>query len=246
MADGRVLVPTADGQLFALDGGERRDPLAACRACSSRPGILGGASPAVAGGIVVAAYASGEVVALSLASGQQLWSDTVLRPRRTLAIGAIADIVGDPVIAGDRVFVAGASGEMAAFDLERGVREWTADVTSTQTPWVAGQLHLRAHRAQRAGLPGRPGRPDPLGEPARRAGRPRGPGLPPDPLDRARCWSSDRLLLASSEGEVVSVSPYTGEVLGRVELGGPVSVPPAVADGTVFFLTDGAELVAFR
>jgi outer membrane protein assembly factor BamB len=57
---------------------------------------------------------------------------------------------------------------------------------------------------------------------------------------------SDRLLLASSEGEVMSVSPLTGEVLGSGEVGGGVTVPPAVADGTVYFLTDAASLVAFR
>ena len=53
-------------------------------------------------------------------------------------------------------------------------------------------------------------------------------------------------MLASSEGQLVSVSPFTGEVLGTSELGGAVSVPAAVADGTVFFLTDGAQLVALR
>ena len=139
VAEGKVLVPTADAQLYALDAGSG-EVVWQHAGLFEQAGLLGGASPAVAGGIVVAAYPSGEVVALSLASGEQLWSDSVLRPRRTLAIGAIADIVGDPVIAGDRAFVAGASGEMAAFDLQRGAREWTADVTSTQTPWIAGNF----------------------------------------------------------------------------------------------------------
>ena len=134
-----MLVATADGQMFALDAATG-EPIWQHAGLFEQAGLLGGASPAVANGLVIAAYASGEVVALSLENGQQLWSDTVLRPRRTLAIGTIADIVGDPVIAGDRVFVAGVSGEMAAFDLERGVREWTAEVTSIQTPWVAGNF----------------------------------------------------------------------------------------------------------
>jgi outer membrane protein assembly factor BamB len=74
---------------------------------------------------------------------------------------------------------------------------------------------------------------------------------PDDPESRRIRWTgpvlvSDRLLLANSEGEVVSVSPYTGEVLGRAALGGAVAVPTAVADGTVYFLTEGAQLLAFR
>jgi outer membrane protein assembly factor BamB len=244
VAGGRVLVPTADGQLYAFDtaAGELAWQHAGL---FEQAGLLGGASPAVADGIVIAAYASGEVVALSLDTGQQLWSETVLRPRRTLAIGTIADIVGDPVIAGGRVLVAGVSGEMAAFDLERGVRQWTAEVTSTQTPWVAGNfIFLLTERNEVVCMVDQGGRirwVSPL------------PALvdPENPESRQIRWTgpilvSDRLVLASSEGAVISVSPFTGEVLGTGEVGGAVSVAPAVADGTVFFLTDGGQLVAFR
>ena len=244
VAEGKVLVPTADAQLFALDAASG-DIVWQHAGLFEQSGILGGASPAVADGIVVAAYPSGEVVALSLSSGEQLWSDTVLRPRRTLAIGAIADIVGDPVIAGERVFVAGASGEMAAFDLERGAREWTAEVTSTQTPWIAGNfLFVLTERGEVVCLVDQGGRIRWVSGLQTRVD-------PDEPDSRAISWigpilASDRLLVASSEGELVTLSPQTGEQLGSVAIGGGVSVPPAVADGTVFFLTDDAELVAFR
>lgn len=241
---GYVLVPSVDSQLFALDAGSgeiawRHSGL------FEQAGLLGGASPAAAGEIAVAAYSSGEVVALFLHSGEPLWNETVLRPRRTLAIGAITDIVGDPVIDGDRVLVAGASGEMAAFDLERGDRLWAAEVTSTQTPWVAGDfIYALTERNELVCMLRQGGRVrwvSPLGELA-----------DPEDTSSARVrWVgpllvSDRLLLASSLGEVASVSPYTGELLGKAELAGPVTLPPIVADGTVYFLTDDGELLAYR
>jgi outer membrane protein assembly factor BamB len=241
---GKVLVPTADNQLFALDGATG-EILWRNAGLFEQAGILGGASPAATDTTVIAAYASGEVVALSLATGQQLWNETVLRPRRTLAIGAITDIVGDPVIDGDRVIVAGASGEMAAFDLAQGERVWTADVTSTQTPWVVGDfIYVLTERNELVAM-------------LRQGGRIRWVSPlavlvdPENPDSRRIRWVgpvlvSDRLLLASSEGEVVSVSPYTGEILGKASLAGPVTVPPVVAEGTVFFLTDDAELLAYR
>jgi outer membrane protein assembly factor BamB len=241
---GKVLVPTADSQLFALDG-ESGEIEWRHAGLFEQAGMLGGGSPAVAGDIVVTTYASGEVVALSLGNGQPLWNETVLRPRRTLAIGAITDIVGDPVIADGKVIVAGASGEMAAFDLERGERQWSADVTSTQTPWVAGEfVYVLTERNELVAMLRQGGRVrwvSPLAELVD----------PEDPDSRRIRWTgpmlaSDRLLLASSEGEVVSVSPYTGEVLGKTSLAGAVSVPPVVADGTVFFLTDDGELLAYR
>lgn len=240
----RLLVPTADNQLFALDG-RTGEILWRQAGLFEQAGILGGASPAAAGNVVVAAFSSGEVVAVGLESGQPLWNETVLRPRRTLAIGDISDIVGDPVIDGDRVIVAGASGEMAAFDLARGGRVWSADVTSIQTPWIAGDfLYVLTERNELIAMlrqGGRirwvsplPSRVDPANPDSRRI-RWSGPVL-----------ASDRLLLTSSEGEVVSVSPYTGEVLGKATLPGSAGLPPIVADGTAYFLTDDGELLAYR
>lgn len=244
VAEGRLLVPSADNQLFALDMGSG-EILWRHTGLFEQAGILGGASPAAARGLALVAYSSGEVFALDLASGQPLWSETVLRPRRTLAIGAIPDIVADPVIDGDRVLVAGVSGEMAALDLARGGQLWRGSVTSTQMPWVAGEfIYLVTERGELVCL-------------LRQGGRIRwvkGLGnqvTPDDPSSRRIRWAgpvlaSDRLILASSEGEAVSVSPLTGELIGRVTLRGPVTLPPVIADGTVYFLTDEGELLAYR
>jgi outer membrane protein assembly factor BamB len=241
---GRVLTPTADSQLFALEG-STGDILWQHAGLFEQTGILGGASPAATNELVIAPFASGEVVALTLDTGQQIWNEAVLRPRRTLAIGTMADIVGDPVIAGGRVIVAGASGEMASFDLEQGSREWTAEVTSMQTPWVAGNfIYVLTERNEVVCMVDQGGRVrwvSPLGE-----------LVEPDNPDSSRIrWTapilvSGRLLLANSQSEMVSVSPYTGEILGKADLAGPVTVPAAVADGTVYFLTDAAELLAYR
>ena len=58
--------------------------------------------------------------------------------------------------------------------------------------------------------------------------------------------ASDRLLLANSEGEVWSISPYTGDALGRVDLPAPIQISPSVAKETVLVLTEDADLVALR
>jgi hypothetical protein len=44
----------------------------------------------------------------------------------------------------------------------------------------------------------------------------------------------------------MTVSPYTGEPLGRMEVPDGITMPPIVADGTIYFLTDDAELIAYR
>ena len=50
----------------------------------------------------------------------------------------------------------------------------------------------------------------------------------------------------SSQGRALSVSPYTGELLGEITLSDPASLAPVVANATLYILTDGAELAAFR
>ena len=57
---------------------------------------------------------------------------------------------------------------------------------------------------------------------------------------------TDRLLVASSRRDIMTVSPYTGEIIGKARLDGPVSLPPIVADGAVYLLTDGGDLIAYR
>lgn len=56
----------------------------------------------------------------------------------------------------------------------------------------------------------------------------------------------DRLVLVGSHGEILTASPYTGEPLGRMEAPDRILMSPVVADGTIYFLTDDADLIAYR
>ena len=57
---------------------------------------------------------------------------------------------------------------------------------------------------------------------------------------------SDRLVAVSSEGYAVSISPYTGEVLGQIDIPDKAFIAPIVADNMVYILTDDARLTALR
>jgi outer membrane protein assembly factor BamB len=244
VAEGRVLVLSADNQLYALDG-ETGRPVWRHAGFFEGAGLLGGSSPAVDGGVVVVPYSSAEVFGLRLDNGRPLWSDTVQRPRRTEALAQISDIDGQPVIENDQVYVAGYGGQMAAIQLRRGVRTWDLDLGSTQAPWLAGDfIYVLTVRSEIVCLLRNNGGirwVSPL------------PRLtdPKDPESTPIDWTGpilvgDRLLIAGSNRQALSVSPYNGEILGRLDLPGPVLVPPIVAGGTVYFLTEDAELLAYR
>lgn len=241
---GRLLVTTSANQTFALDAATG-DVLWQHAGFFEQAAILGGAAPAATERLAVVAYSSGEVFALDIADGRPIWSDTVLRPRRTLAIGAISDITGSPVIDQGRVIVAGNGGEMGAFEIGNGARSWNLDVTSRDTPWVAGDfIYVLTDRNEVVAVV-RQGGLVRWVSPLERLRN------PDDPESARIFWAGpvlagDRLILAGSTGEAISLSPYTGEILGRLRLPGPVSLPPVVADGTLYLLTNGGELLAYR
>ena len=202
VADGRLLVVSADNQLYALDG-ETGQPMWRHTGFFEGAGLLGGPSPAVGDSVVVVPYSSAEVYALRLDNGRPLWNDTVQRPRRTQGLAEINDIDGMPVIEDSRVYVASYGGQMAAIDLLRGIRVWDIDLASTQTPWLAGDfIYLLTTRGEVVCL-------------LRENGRVRWvsplPRLedPDDPSSEPISWTGpilvgDRLLLAGSTGEALS------------------------------------------
>lgn len=244
IAEDRVLVLSADNNLYALDAATGQ-PVWRHAGFFEGTGLLGGPSPAVADGVVVVPYSSAEVFALRLDNGRPLWSDTVERPRRTQALDQITDIDGLPVIDDGLVYVAGYAGQMAAIDLRRGIRAWDIDIASADTPWVAGNfIYLLTTRGEVVCL-------------VRASGRVRWvsplPRLtnPDDPGSTPIVWSGpilvgDRLLLVGSNDQAITMSPYNGEILGRQELPGPEVIAPIAAGGTVFMLTENAQLLAYR
>ena len=56
----------------------------------------------------------------------------------------------------------------------------------------------------------------------------------------------NRLIVLSSPGEAVSVSPDTGELVGRQEMSAGGFLGPVIADNTLYLLTDDANLSAYR
>ena len=240
---GLVFVVTRDNQMHALDGADGQI-LWSHTGIAETSGLMGGGSPAVEGDIVVVPYSSGEIFALRGQNGRPLWSDSLTAIRRVDAVSALADIRGRPVIADGRVYAISHSGRMVAIDQRTGRRIWEADLGGVEQPWIAGDFaYVVTSGAVVVCLTTREGLirwVTPL-------------QLYDDPDDRQGRinWSGpilagDRLIIAGSNREVLSLSPYTGQILGRMEMPDGVPVAPIVAGSTLYILTDDADLIALR
>jgi outer membrane protein assembly factor BamB len=243
VSDGRVFVVTVENELVVLaaDDGRR---LWNHNAIPETASLLGSASPAVEGEVVVAAYSSGELYALEVENGRPLWSDNLAATRNVNAVASLADIRGRPVLDRGRVFAASHSGRIAAIDLRSGDRVWEQQFGSTHSPWVVGDyLYVLSNENELLCLTRNDGKirwvyqlPSYQNEKKRK-----------DPITWAGpVLGSDRLIVLSSAGDAISISPYTGEPLGREEMTAGGYMAPVIADNSLYVLTDDANLSAYR
>ena len=243
VAEGRVFAVTIENELNTLSTDDGRK-LWSHNGIPEPAGLLGGASPAVEGEVVIPAYTSGEIFALRVENGRSVWSDSLASTRSVNAISGLADIRGRPVIDHGRVFAISHSGRMAAIDLRSGERVWEQEIASSHSPWVAGEFvfvlandntlvcltrkdgkirwvhQLRRYEDEKA-------KSDPI--------RWAGPVL-----------GGNRLIALSSLGELVSVTPDGGQRVGGQSLSGSAFLGPVIAENALYLLTDDANLSAYR
>jgi outer membrane protein assembly factor BamB len=239
----RVYVMSQDNQLQALDAATG-EPQWEANATVELASILGPGAPAIAQDTVVAGFSSGELFALRIENGRTVWQDQLARTGRTTALAALADIAASPVIDRGRVFAIGHGGRMAALELATGQRVWERSFAGTSTPWVAGDFVFAVTvDGELVALTRGEGKIRWLTrlQRWRNAGKKSG----------AIQWfgpvlASDRLLLSSSDGRLVSVSPYTGAIISSIKAGAPAYLPPVVANKTLYLLTDDGKVSAYR
>jgi outer membrane protein assembly factor BamB len=244
VSGGRVFIATIDNHMHAIAASNGRD-LWDHRGINENAGIMLSTSAAVTGEFVIAPYSSGEVYALRVQNGRPAWSDMLTRSHGVTALSEIDDIAGRPVVDRNLVFAISHSGQMAAIQLDKGDRLWTRDIGGIQTPWVAGEyVYVVTLQSQILCLTRREGKVKWIHQLPRFA----------DPADNTSdplVWSgpvlvSDRLVVVSSNGFAQTISPYTGQLLARMEIPAAAYIPPVVANETLYILTNDAELVALR
>ena len=251
--DGRLYVVARDSRLLVFstdDGGFLWEH----SAISENATIMTASSPAVSEQLVVAGFNSGEVVGLRNLNGTQVWADTLSgRARLVTPLAELNGVVGRPVIDRDRAFAINHGGRMVAIDLRTGERIWTADIASAETPWVMGDyvlvMSLEGELICLSRAQGRVRWVRPLSELTNSDGDPiitmpkenKGSVFFLGPV-----LAGGRIIALSSSGTLLALSPQDGALMETIDLRTPISVPPIIADGTLYVLTDKGSVLAFN
>ena len=240
---GRVIVVTVDDRTYCLAADDGQT-LWTHQGTVEPAALLAGNSPAVDGNVVVVPYNSGEIFALRIENGSVIWQDTLASINRTHGIASLSDIAARPIIDRGRVYVIGHADLIAAIDLRTGKRLWDREIGGIQSPWIAGDfLFVITNSNEIVAMDTKTGNlvwvtqlqawEDPIKKKNRIVWV--GPVL-----------ASNRLIIGSSTGILASLSPYTGEILGQEDIGDAIPVPPVIANNGLYFLTDEAEILAYK
>jgi outer membrane protein assembly factor BamB len=238
-----LYVMSQDNQIFALNAttGEVEWNEAAAIELA---GVFGVAAPAVAQGTIVAGFSSGELNAYRYENGRAVWGDALSRTSISTSVSTLADIDAMPVIDRGRVFAIGQGGRMVSLELVTGQRLWEINVAGISTPWVSGEwLFVVDDEARMLCI-------------SRGTGKVRWISqLPRWDKEKKKkgviTWTGPilaggRLIVASSDGRLANIDPADGRLQSVTKAGGPIYLPPIVANNTLFILDNSGNLSAWR
>ncbi len=244
IADGRVFLTTIEDRLVAFSADDGH-PLWNHQAAEPVNALLGRPAPAYYNGLVVAGFGSGELAALRAESGSIVWTDGLSAGRGNASIADFLSIRGAPVIDNGQVLAVSMGGLLVSTDVPTGRRIWERQVTGEETPYVAGEwmfvISVQQELAAVHVPDGRVAWVTPL---------PRWEN--PEKKKNTLTWYGpllveDRLIVTGTSEDALSVSPYTGEIMGHLTLSAAAApLVPIVADGTVLVVTNDGRLLALR
>ena len=198
---------------------------------------------------MVAGFSSGELNAYRYENGRSLWGDALARTSATTSVSSLADIDAEPVIDQGRVYAIGQGGRMVALDLGTGQRLWEQNLAGISTPWVAGEwIFVVTDDARLICLARSSGKVRWIKQLRRYRVEKDEANKSKDPV----AWSGPilaggRLWLTNTLGQVVSASPDDGAetVVIRTKKF-RFTLAPVIANSTLYVLSDGGTLTAYR
>lgn len=243
VAGGRLFTVSDDNEMIAMNAATG-DVIWTYQGIVETARMLTAPAPAVVDEVVIAPFASGEIIAMRVQNGSVLWQDALSSGGRLTPLATLNDIAAGPVIADGYVIASAQSGAMSAFDFRTGQRIWNQPAGTVGFPWVAGDFVYTVTTE--------------------------GQAICLSKLDGSVIWmtqlrefknakkrktrvswagpvlAGERLILFSSLGEGAELNPYTGAISREFKVGDAVYVPPIIANETVYVLTDDAKIIAYK
>jgi len=251
VSDGKVYAVTRGDQVYALNAATGKI-LWQDHGLQELAGVIAGAAPAADSDMVIVAYVSGELTALSPGNGSVLWNDNLAvgRPENNLA--TLHDFRTPPALLNDMVLAANFASNTVGVERRLGDRIWGQNFGALQPITVSGDtIFMISTNAQLVAL-------------ARDTGTKLwSQALPPplpkdnddepdeDELRHQRYWygpllMNGQLFVISETGTAQLRDAKTGNVIKEVK---ELPIPaenPIILNNMIYWVTTEGELVAYR
>ena len=192
--------------------------------------IIGGSKPAAIDNTVVLSYSSGEIYALDENDGSLIWFDNI-GSSNYFSRSALNDIQSPLSIVNNKVYSPTFSDKLLVYDLNDGSKIWELKISSINQVIISGEaLYIIDTLGKLLCLDSKTGKllwsvqlkTNDDGEEIRWYG----------PL-----LTSNKLLVANSFGTILSLSPFTGKTLSKLNFDGEFILSPFQIKNEVFLIT---------
>ena len=206
---------------------------------ATQTNLMGMGVPALYKEYAVIPFSNGEVITFNTSDKEILWTEYLSATRSFNHISDLTHILASPVIEEGIVYLVGNAGKMGAYRLENGENVWTLPMGGANTPVISGStLFVINNKNVLTAINKYTGKvywTMPL--------------ISHDTEEHAS-WKGPLLvgndaIITSSNGDIIFVDAKSGQEKHRLETDGIVTAPINV-DGTVLFLTEDADLLAYR
>ena len=234
----KLFITSDDNQLFVIDmfSGEN---IWTHSGNLESVSIIGGVNPAIYNSIVYVTYSSGEIFALNEKNGNMLWDFNINDDSQFTDI-LISDIQSPAVIHENSLFVSNSADKLISLNLLDGEKNWDLNI-STINPIVLAGNFLFVLTSENI-----------IYSIDKLTGNVIwGTQLKKFDEDEKVTWvgpllTSYKLILASSKGTILSLSPYSGNRISQIDEKEGFLIQPIQANKNIYFLSREGNLISFE
>jgi outer membrane protein assembly factor BamB len=243
VAADKVFVNTIDNRLYALnviDG----SVIWMHEGAGESVGVFGSASIALADMAVIVPHSTGQLHAVSMADGSDLWSVNLSFSKAYESGFSLNDIDVTPVIKNDRIFAASNAGLLYAINLYNSDLIWQQEIKGIKNIWVAGEfiyavtasnevLCVFAKDGKIKWIKSLPEYADTKAKKNKISIN--GPIL-----------AGNSLFVTTNNGKLLQLSPFDGSTKSEYTVENAINLPPIVMGSAIYMLTNKGMLVKWE
>jgi len=234
----KILTVSDDNQLLCLELNSG-DILWTHTGSIEEVSIIGGSKPAIGDGIIVVSYSSGEIFALKDNNGEIMWFDDI-NSGNFFNRNIINDIQSPVTILDKKAYVSTFSDNFIVYNLTNGKKLWNLKFSSLNPFVISGDVIYTIDISGRLLCLEKDGGRLVWAVQLQQINDGE------EVIWRGPLLSSNKLILVSSTGSVISLSPFTGHVLSKLKYSEEFVLSPIQVEKEIFLTTSDGDLIIFK